>query len=539
MGIITMSNTTSPDELKAMLADGQELALMDVREEGVHSASHLLYASPMPLSRLEVLVEDLIPRKSVRIVLVDDGAGSDLSARAAKKMADDYGYNDISILDGGMAAWEEAGYVLFSGVHVPSKAFGEYVEINYDTPRMDAAIVKAKLDAGEDVIILDSRPMDEFNVMNIPTGIDCPGAELVYRISDLVPSPDTEVIVNCAGRTRSIIGAQSLINAGIPNKVSALKNGTMGWHLSGLQLEHGNHRTAPDVSAAGLAQAKSFADNARKRFGVQDIDKAGLEAWQAEQEETSLYILDVRTQAEYEAGHIPGSLHAPGGQLVQGTERWLATLGARAVLVDEDGVRSTMTASWLIQMGWKNVRVLSGGLSGFDLESGARPSMLPSIVEDAFDFITAEDLAREMDKGEVVVVDFADSRAYKDGHIPGAWFAIRARLPESLPKLTEKARMLVFTGPDATIPTLAAPEASELTDIPIKVLAGGTAAWTESGRSLHDGLEFMADNRDDIWMKPYDHDKSIEDRMRDYLTWEVDLVNEIERDGDHRFVLFE
>jgi len=534
-----MPKLVSPAELKIILADGEELALMDVREEGVHSASHLLYASPMPLSRLEILVEDLIPRKSTRIVLVDDGGSSDLAARAAQKMATDYDYTDITILEGGMAGWEAAGYVLFSGVHVPSKAFGEYVEINYETPHIDARAVKAKIDAGEDIIILDSRPMDEFNVMNIPTGIDCPGAELVYRISDLAPSPDTEIIVNCAGRTRSIIGAQSLINAGIPNKVSALKNGTMGWHLSGLELEHGQHRTPPEVSGEGLARAKSFAENARTRFGVQDIDKAGLSVWQNEKDQYSLYILDVRTQSEFEAGHIAGSLHAPGGQLVQGTERWLATLGARVVLVDEDRVRATMTASWLIQMGWQNVRILSDGLSGFDLETGARASLLPSIVDGAFDFINAEDLSREIDAGGVVVIDFADSRAYKDGHIPGAWFAIRARLPESLPKLKENARMLVFTSPDATIATLAAPEASELTDVPIKVLSGGTATWTGSGRSLQDGLEFMADDRDDIWMKPYDHDKSIEDRMRDYLTWEIDLVNEIERDGDHRFVRFD
>ncbi len=534
-----MRKLVSPQELKAMLSDGDELALMDVREEGVHSASHLLYASPMPLSRLELLVRDLIPRLTSRVILVDENSSDGLAERTANKMTNDYGYSDVAILDGGVAGWEAAGFVLFSGVHVPSKAFGEFVEVNYDTPRQEASEIKAKLDAGADIIILDSRPMDEYRVMNIPAGVDCPGAELVYRVSELATSPDTEVIVNCAGRTRSIIGAQSLINAGIPNKVSALKDGTMGWHLSGLQLEHGQTRMAPDVSAEGLAKAKSYAADVANRFGVQSIDGDGLAAWQADCDDRSLYILDVRTQAEFEAGHLVGSQHAPGGQLVQSTERWLGTLGSRVVLVDEDGVRATMTASWLVQMGWSEVRILSGGLGEFELETGPRTSMLPSIVDGAFDYLASDDLAREIDAGGVVVIDLADSRAYKDGHIPGAWFAIRARLPESLPKLAKNARMLVFTAPDDIISTLAAPEATELTDIPVKILTGGTDAWVQSGRSLHDGLEHMADERDDIWMKPYDHDKSIEDRMRDYLTWEVDLVNEIERDGDHRFVRFD
>ncbi len=531
-----MPKRLDPAALKAMLADGQELALLDVREEGVHSACHLLYASPLPLSRLELMAEHLVPRKSARMVLVDDGTGADLSARAAEKLTA-LGYSDIAILDGGMAGWQAAGHEVFSGVHVPSKAFGEFVEVTYDTPRLDAEIVKAKIDAGDDVIVLDSRPMDEFHVMNIPTGIDCPGAELVYRVSELAPSPDTEIIVNCAGRTRSIIGAQSLINAGIPNKVSALKNGTMGWHLSGFKLEHGQSRMAPEVSPEGLAKAQAYATDVAARFGVKSIDTDELAAWRAEAGERSLYLLDVRTIEEYEAGHLPGSLHAPGGQLVQSTERWLGTLGARVVLIDGDGVRATMTASWLIQMGWQDVRIYTDGLSG-DLETGPQPAVEPSIAAAAEDTLSPDELAAAQAEGGVLLIDLADSREYKDGHIPEAWFAIRARLPESLPKLSDGSRMIVFTSPDGIVAKLAAPEASELTDLPVKVLDGGTAAWSAAGKALAEGLEKMADEREDVWLKPYDHDKSVEDRMRDYLTWEVDLVEQIERDGDHRFRVF-
>src|SRR3954468_7316465 len=76
------------------------------------------------------------------------------------------------------------------------------------------------------MVVLDSRPFDEYQRVSIPTAVNVPGAELALRIHDLAPSPQTLVVVNCAGRTRSIIGAQSLINAGVPNKVVALRNGT-------------------------------------------------------------------------------------------------------------------------------------------------------------------------------------------------------------------------------------------------------------------------------------------------------------------------
>ena len=181
-----MIKRISPAELKAMLSDGGELGLFDVREEGTFSASHLFYAAPMPLSRLEILGPRLAPRRNVRMVLVDDASG--LVERAAAILTQQLDYCDVSILDGGIAGWQAAGYELFSGVHVPSKAFGEFVEVNYDTPHIDAQALKAMQDAGEDLVVLDSRPVDEYRNMNIPGGIDCPGAELVYRVSEIAAS---------------------------------------------------------------------------------------------------------------------------------------------------------------------------------------------------------------------------------------------------------------------------------------------------------------------------------------------------------------
>ncbi len=528
-----MTKYVSAQTLKGMLNDGGELALLDVREEGAQSQSHLFYAVPMPLSSLELLAGYLVPRLGTRIVLVDAGGG--YAERAADKLGE-IGYGDIACLEGGIAAWEAAGYVLFSGVHVPCKAFGEYVEHHYGTPHIDAEELHAMQQSGDDVVVLDSRPMDEYRVMNIPAGIDCPGAELTARVHDIAPDPDTLVVVNCAGRTRSIIGAQSLINAGIPNKVVALKNGTMGWHLAGFELERGQTRMAPPPTADALPKAQACAQGAGERFGVRRIDRSTLAQWQAEAAERTLYVLDVRDPDEYAAGHPVGVANAPGGQLVQGTDQWCGTLGARIVLVDDNGVRATMTASWLVQMGWEAV-VLESGLVGFEMTTELHHTGPAGIGQAGENEIEPGELAARLAAGDAVVLDLAPSRTYDNGHIPGAWWAVRARLATTLPKLPGDGA-LVLTSPDAVVARLAAPEASELSDREVAVLAGGTEAWAAAGHDLAQGLENMADERDDTWLKPYDHAGGVEDRMRAYLTWEVDLLNEIERDGDHRFRLF-
>ncbi|MBM3602065.1 MAG: sulfurtransferase [Alphaproteobacteria bacterium] len=527
--------TVEAAELKRMISDGGELAILDAREEGVFAKRHLLFAVPLPLSRLEMRVDALVPRRSTRIVLCDE-TGEGLAEKAALKLLH-FGYRNLSILRGGVEAWAAAGYELFSGVHVPSKAFGEFIEHREGTPRLSAAAIKAKLDASEDLVILDSRPFSEYRAMNIPDGIDCPGAELVHRVHDMVKSPKTLVVVNCAGRTRSIIGAQSLINAGLPNPVAALENGTMGWHLAGFELERGADRVAPPPSPEGLAQAREAAARVARRFGVTTVDSAALARFMAERDRRSLYLLDVRSPEEYSAGHIEGARSAPGGQLVQATDAYVGTRHARLVLVDDNGVRATMTASWLIQMGGFEVYVLAGGLGGRALVTGAEHPRVLDLDRAVTTTIDAAALKAALDRDEVIVADLESSLRYREAHIPGAWHAIRARLAASLPKLG-RAAMLVLTSADGMLARLAAPEAAKLTDMKVVVLAGGTAAWRAAGLPLATGEERMADDTDDVWYRPYDRKRDDQAAMNAYLTWEIDLPAQIARDGDAKFCAF-
>ena len=518
------SRSVTPQALRASLADGRELALVDVREEGVFAAGHLLVAACVPLSRLEMRIDSLVPRRETRVVLCDDDGS--LAARAAAAM-ERFGYRSVAVLEGGVGAWRGAGFEVFTGVNVPSKAFGEVVEHECGTPRITAAELKAKLDSGEDLVVLDSRPMSEYRVMNIPGAHDCPGAELVYRIHEVVKRPETLVVVNCAGRTRSIIGAQSLINAGVPNRVVALKNGTMGWHLAGFELERGNSRHAPAPGEAAAAKAREAAARVAARFGVKKISATELERLRRDETRT-LYCFDVRSPEEYREGHLEGFASAPGGQLVQATDRYAAVRNARMVLADSDGVRATMTASWLLQMGWPEVWVLEMP-AGARLASGAEPRRVLGLDGAKVEMIPAPGLQRLLGANAATVVDFATSLDYRDGHIPGAWFAIRSRLDDALSRIG-KVQRFVFTSPDGVLAQLAALDALALTKVPVQVLEGGTAAWRAAGLPLEAGKTRPAAESDDVWYRPYDGKSQIEQAMRDYLDWEVALVEQLKRE---------
>ncbi len=542
-GAVSAAEAVSASEVRARLAapDG-EIALLDARELGEHARGHPLFAAPLPLGRLELDADRLLPRRSVPAVLFDDGPPDDRAARAAERLRG-FGYSAAGVLAGGLAAWRAAGFAVFDGVHVPSKAFGECVEAQCGAPRIAASALAALAEAGRSVAILDSRPFAEYRRMNIPGGVNVPGAELVRHVRDLAPDPDTLVVVNCAGRTRSIIGARSLVDAGVPNRVAALENGTMGWTLSGRALERGAGREAPPPSAAALAWARAAAARVAARFGIRRIDRAELARWRAEAGERTLYLLDVRSAEEYAAGHLPGARHAPGGQLVQATETYAPVRGARFALVDDDGTRAVMTASWLLRMGHRDVAVCGGGSEDGgpedgEIETGPEPVRALGLTpaRRAFE-IDAARLAGMLPGRDMVLVDFADSRTYRAGHVPGALWGVRARAARLAGRLP-KAPALVLTSPDSLVAHLAAPELGRLSRLPVRVLRGGTGAWRKAGFPLESGGEGMLDEADDVYDLPYDAPpERREEAMRRYLAWETALPDRVARDGGAGFRL--
>lgn len=519
-----------PSALHAALKSGREIALIDLREQGVFGARHILRAVNIPRSRFEVSYRRMIPRSTVPVVLCDAGEGL---AKTAADILVFAGWRDVAILEGGIDAWEAAGHPLFSGVNVPSKAFGEFIETRYGTPHISALTLAEMQRSGENLAILDSRPFSEFNRMSIPGGIDVPGAELVHRVKQVVPDPDTVIVVNCAGRTRSIIGAQSLINAGVPNRVVALENGTMGWMLAGLDCATGMRDHAPEPEPAADQWGRTAAERVAARFGVEQMDWEVIESWRADPDRTT-YLLDVRTEAEFLAGHIPGSRHAPGGQLVQATDEYVGILNARLVLIDDTGTRAIMTAAWLRQMGWSDVATLRGGIGARGTETGLPPDPVFELDLMPVTMIGAVDAIAATKAGEnAPIVDFSSSLSHRKSHPKGARFAIRSRALQDL-RDTLCCRMLLFTARDPRIAILAAQDMMRAGVHRVRVITGGSQAWEEVGGAMESGIEHPFSAEEDVFHKPYDLtlDKAA---MQRYIDWEVALVPQVVREGTLTF----
>ncbi|MBR1189108.1 thiosulfate sulfurtransferase [Bradyrhizobium sp. AUGA SZCCT0169] len=359
--------TVTPSQIRTALLLRDEIALLDLRHEAAFATGHPLFAANMAAGRIALEAETRLPRKDVPIVVYDAGEG--LVPQAIDRFKA-LGYTNVRALEGGLQGWQAAGYELFQDVNSYAKAFGELVEHRRHTPSLGAEEVAALIARKANIRILDVRRFDEYATMNIPGSISVPGGELVLRAGEAAPDPETTIVVNCAGRTRSIIGTQSLINAGVANKVVALRNGTIGWTLAKQDLEHGSGRRG----AIGASEnAKANARDVAYRAGVRRVGPEEARAMAAQTSRT-LYRFDVRDAEEYAAGHLPGFRHYAGGQLVQEIDMAAPVRGARMLLSDNLGVRADMTASWLAQMGWETY-VLDGGYD-VALEVGP-PVVLP------------------------------------------------------------------------------------------------------------------------------------------------------------------
>ena len=509
-----------PVSLKKWLHDGNEIALIDVREHGQYGEEHLFYVVSVPYSKLESDVSRLVPRKQVRMVLVGDEEGA-LSLKAFKRLLT-IGYSDIYILAGGMPAWKKAGYEVFAGVNLPSKAFGELAEHAFNTPRISATELDKKIQDKEDIVILDGRPFTEYKKMSIPTAICCPNGELPLRIDDFVTSPNTTIIINCAGRTRSIIGAQTLINLGIPNKVLALENGTQGWYLADLKLDHGQTKKHTlNIEQNTLDHRKSRARELAQKHGVNFVDRALVNQWQQDDQRTT-FICDVRTAEEYAQGTVPGAQHCPGGQLVQATDQYVGTRGARLVLVDQEGVRAPAMASWLAMLGW-DVSVLEDAFiaTGHQQNQAKIETSPPDATE-----LLAEEIEKHLKAG-VLLIDLRPSMQFRAGHIKSAIWSIRPQLHKIAEKLKEQT--VILLAEEKTIASLAAIDIKELGATTIYINTQKMVDW----EAAHLPVEKTPNNPPDEQCIDYlffVHDRHDGNKAaaRQYLAWEINLLAQID-----------
>ena len=501
-------NYKTAHEVKKILSSKDEWAFLDIRETAEYGGGHPFFVSHVPYSILEARIGLYVPGKHTKVILMDGGNG--VSEKAAKHL-EDLGYEDVVVLKWGVSAWKDVGYALYEGISAPSKSFGEVVEHELGTISITAPELKARMDKGDDnFIILDGRTPEEFNRMTIPSSTSCPNAELSLRYQAMLARPDQDIIVNCAGRTRSLIGAETLRRLGIPNKVYALENGTMGWKLAGLELEYGAKRSYPnDIDDNIVKDAGEKANQMIAEYDIPVISMADLNKWKNETNETT-FQYDIRSREEYEAGHINGFRHTPGGQLIQATDQWFATRNGRIVLYDNFKIRAVMTAIWLKGMGHdaylldpETVQELVH-VGEFDIDVSG------------LEFINAEGLKNT----DAMILDARSSEDYREGHIDGAIWTIRPQLS----KIDIKGKPVVIASDLFTAQFI------------VKDLGGNAIIsltepdeWKAAGLKMVSTPDSPPDSeRIDFMFHTHGRHSGNMEHAREYLRWETGLMDQMD-----------
>ena len=515
----------SPDQLTTVLQQRDAHALLDVRERAAFERGHIFRATPLPRRLLETRLPMLVTAPGTLVVLYDDdGRIATLAAATLGEM----GYTEVFVLTGGFDAWRAAGRPVVQGLNVPSKVFGEHVLHDRKTPEVTPLELSARMAQGQDMVIVDTRTPEEYHRGCLPGAWSMPGGELILRIGEVVERPDQTIVVHCGGRTRSYLGAESLRRMGLPNPIVAVKNGTMGWRLDGLELERGASRWPPAPSAASRARAREVAARLAAEDGTPLVSPdAVAERW-SHRDRESVSMLDVRTREEYEAGHVPGSIWAPGGQAVQATDEYVAVRAGWLVLICDGFGRSIMTAGWLKRMGFPHVAVLEGGVSAW--ERSGRPLETGQPAPAPFGYEAAQRVVERVAPGPLgpsgllghdVVVSVDPSDVYQRGHLPGALWIGRGRLELTIGRAApDPTRRVLLTCADGVQSTLAAATLRRMGYAAARVLDGGVAAWRAAGLPIETGLGSMQGEADDVVQKPYERGRAA---MEAYLRWEEAL----------------
>ncbi|AUV80802.1 hypothetical protein C2R22_03300 [Salinigranum rubrum] len=531
-----MTSALSPQAVRTALDSGDPLAVIDVRDPLDYVQGHVLESTFVPRHDLERRLPTLVPNPATPVVLCD--RCGDRAARDARWLAD-LGYEDVSFLDGGVDAWAAAGFELVESVgHVhatalnyTSKRFGEEVDADRDLPRLTPSEL-AEMQSEESVLVVDVRNPEEYRRWGtVPGSVNVEGVDLALYAEALRETEETPVVVHCAGRTRSIIGTATLDALGVPN-VYELENGTMGWQLAGRDLADGSGRpadVAPDPTRVDRLRervASLLVEADVPRLTPTEVDelRASVAADQ------SVYLVDVRREAEYEREHVPGATWVPGGQLLQTAEAHLAVRTAEIVLVSETHVRAGITAYWLASMGFPHVSVLDGGVTawtdeGRPVAEGVDEPEPPDAdsVRATVDFVDARALSTRLEDGGPTVLDVDDPDAFVEAHVPGARWTSRYDLEADLAAGTvDASEPLVLTCRDGTCSTYAAAAVGvAFPDLEVAALRGGVESWRETGLAVAEGEEGMVRPPRAVERKPYGQGSA---EMRRYLEWEESLV---------------
>ncbi len=490
----------------------------------------------VPAVAREMRARALLPRLAVRIVCVDDGRG------VAEQLAAWLEGDRLHRCRRARRRHQGVGGGRLRAVQRRQRAVARRSASGWSTITAPRASMppdlKSWIDAGRDMVVLDSRTQEEFVRMSIPSGHQRAGRRtgLPHRRPRARsrhagggelrrPHPQHH------GRRKPAPRRHPQPGGGAAQRHDGLGAGRACAASAGrTERVRAGHAAAPPRWRCSAPSR--FAEQSRRR---RDRRRSTSPASRRTRDRT-LYVLDVRDPAEFRAGHRPGSRSAPGGQLVQATDQWIGVRNARIVLLDDDGVRARMAGAWLRQMGHRDVFVVEGGLEEarrLRPRAGADPGAGRRDEADR----RRRRWPRCWTRATSAVVDLARSIDFRDGHIPGALWGVRTRLGALRDRLAGRARGRA-TSPDGRLARLAVAGGDRpRRDARCAALDGGTGAWRASGRPLVSGPHRPAGRglRRLSISAPTTATAASRRRCSAYLAWEIDLVHEIARDGTVRF----
>lgn len=199
------------DQLRLLqLNHAPNLLIIDVRDPNAFNQSHIQGAKNIPAP---TITQADLPRDG-RIVVYCGEVSCPLSDGAAVALTH-AGYSNVSLLDGGLAAWSAKHYPVQTSNALPHKPHRDHTHIS------DA---RAKLDAGT-IIALDVRPPLEFKAGHLHKAINVPLEQLDKNIGTL--PKDIGILVYDREADRSRQAYDKLKAAGLT--VTELSGGLAGW----------------------------------------------------------------------------------------------------------------------------------------------------------------------------------------------------------------------------------------------------------------------------------------------------------------------
>jgi rhodanese-related sulfurtransferase len=515
--------TITIDELLPALAAEAPPVLLDVRDLVESERGHVPGATILPRRRIEFRIEALVRDRATPLVILDGGDEiapdrRDPRARLAADTLVGLGYRDVAALDGGLAAWRQAGLPTISGTQVSSKAFGRRIADLERVPLVDVDTLRRWQQEGRRVALCDVRGAAEHTEGCVPGAVSLPGFEAVSHALDM--AAESDVIVVCSSAcTRSLVVARTLIDLGLSDVV-ALDGGALAWRLAGLDFETGSRRRRVKPSTPGRQFAELGAARLAKHCGVDRIEATEF-AELLYAPTGNVTAFDLRNLGDHVVAHVPRSVSVACDQLIVRHDELVAVRDAPVVLVDDDNVRALLTGVWLRRLGLPKVHKLSGGLGAWT-RSGRPASTVAEMplgwraASSATAGLGVDDVSRWLAAYAPAHVLHVDTSAsYQRGHLPGAIWLPRGWLETRIDAIapgTDAA--LLLTCADGAQAAYAAATLRQLGHVQVAWLQGGTRIWRAAGRVLETST--LPPQEDEL-LPPARRNAQA---MRDYLEWE-------------------